>query len=199
MRGRLPYFSAIYTASNSKSIYYKLGAKKVVTVPWCCDPEFHRKIEIKKKYNISFIGTAYLERRRIIKKLGEVDVFGDFWQGFGHHSHPAVYGESFVKVISQSRLNLNLQAKASIQADAPTMRTFEIAGCAGFQISNYMPHLKKYFPMLPTFHEIRDLKELISYYLDNGEEASEIAKKTMEVCYSSYKYTDAAKLILSNM
>jgi spore maturation protein CgeB len=29
-------------------------------------------------------------------------------------------------------INLNLQAKISVAADAPTMRTFEIAGCGGF-------------------------------------------------------------------
>lgn len=199
LRGRLTYFTAIYTASNNKSPYYEMGARKVVTVPWACDPDFHKKIEIEKKYNISFIGTAYFERRRIIRKLKEVDVFGDFWYGFGAYSHPPVYGEDFVKTINQSKINLNLQAGISIQADAPTMRTFELAGCGGFQISDYIPNLKKYFPMLPTFQEKYELKELISYYLDNGEEALEIAKKTMGICHSSYKYTDAAKIIISNL
>lgn len=196
---RVHYFNTIFTASNNKQPYYKLGARKVLNVPWACDPDFHKKIEIEKKYNISFIGTAYLERRKIIRNLGEVDVFGDFWYGFGKFSHKAVYGENFVKTINQSKINLNLQAKISIEADAPTMRTFELAGCGSFQISDYMPSVKKYFPMLTTFHETKDLKELIRYYVDNGEEAQEIAMKTMEICHSYYKYTDAAKVILSGI
>ena len=199
LRGRLIYFTAIYTASNNTSPYYRMGARKVVTVPWACDPDFHKKFEIERKYNISFIGTGYLERRRIIRSMGEVEVFGDFWYGFGAHSHPPVYGKDFVKTINQSRINLNLQAKISIQADAPTMRTFEVAGCGGFQISDYMPCLKKYFPMLPTFREVSELKELISYYLDNHEEALEIANRTMKICLSSYKYTDTARIIISNL
>ena len=199
LRKRLHYFKSIYTASNNKQPYYKMGAKKVVTVPWACDPYFHKKIEVEKKYNVSFIGTAYLERRRIIHNLGEVDVFGDFWYGFGTHSNPSVYGEYFIKTINQSRINLNLQAKISIQADAPTMRTFEVAGCGGFQISDYMPSLKQYFPMIPTFKHSTDLKNQISYFLENKDEAVEIANKTREICYSKYKYTDSAKKILGNL
>ena len=199
LRGRLGYFTAIYTASNNKNLYYEMGARKVVTVPWACDPDFHRKMVLEKKYNISFIGTAYLERRNIVRRLGKVDVFGDFWFGFGASAHPPVYGEDFVKTINQSKINLNLQAEISIRADAPTMRTFEVAGCGGFQISDYMPSLKKYFPMLPTFRNKYEMKELISYYLDNYEEGLEIADKTMEICYSTYKYTDSAKIILSSV
>lgn len=199
LRGRLSYFNVIYTASNNRGPYYNMGARKVVTVPWACDPDFHREIEIRKKYNTSFIGTAYGERRRIIRNLEEVDVFGDFWYGFGKNAHKSVNGDDFIKTINQSLINLNLQAKVSVLADAPTMRTFEIAGCRGFQISDYMPSVKKYFPMLPTFREVSELKELISYYLDNQEEALDIANKTMEICQSTYKYIDAAKIIISNL
>ena len=199
LRKRLEYFTSVFTAANNKQFYYMMGAKVVVTVPWACDPDFHRRLSIEKKYNISFIGTAYPERRKIIRKIGGTDVFGNVWYGFGTRSHRPVYGEDFVKVINQSKINLNLQARISIEADAPTMRTFEVAGCGGFQISDYMPSLKKYFPMLPTFNDIEELKGLISYYLKNPEEADEIGQKTMEICHSSFKYTDAAKTILSNL
>lgn len=199
LKGRLAYFNAIYAASNNNGLYYKMGARKVVTVPWACDPDFHRKIEIKKKYNTSFIGTAYVERRRIIRKLEGVDVFGDFWGGFGINSHPPVYGDDYVKTINQSRINLNLQAEVSVKADAPTMRTFELAGCGGFQISDNMPSLTKYFHLIPTFKDINELRALIQYYLDNPEQALEIALNNMKICYSHFKYTDSAKIIMSNL
>ena len=199
LSGRLPYFNAIYTASNNIGPYYNMGARKVVTVPWACDPNFHRKIEIEKKYNTTFIGTAYIERRRIIRNLEDVDVFGDFWYGFGKNAHKSVNGEDFIRTINQSHINLNLQAKISVLADAPTMRTFEIAACGGFQISDSMPSLKKYFPILPTFEDISELKDLINYYLENPGESEEIALKTMKICHSSFKYTDTARTIVSNL
>ena len=199
LRGRLVHFKTIYTASNNKGLYYNMGARKVVTVPWACDPDFHRKIQIRKKYDASFIGTAYIERRRIIRSLKDVDVFGDFWYGFAKNAHKAVSGEDFIRTINQSFINLNLQAKVSVLANAPTMRTFEIAGCGGFQISDFMPSLKKYFANIPTFYDTKELKDLISYFLDNKSEAYEIAHKNMETCYSFYKYIDAARRVLSNI
>lgn len=192
-------FKIVFTASNKKDFYYKLGAQNVVTVPWACDPEFHRKINIEKKYDISFIGTAYPERRIIVRKLENVDVFGSFWKGIGKKSHEPVYGEDFVKIINQSSINLNLQAKISVEADAPTMRTFEVAGCGGFQISDYMPSIKRYFPVIPTFKDTDELKEEIEYYLDNDEERENIALKCMKICRDSFKYTNSADTILSKI
>lgn len=199
LKNRLGYFRAVFTASNNKQFYYDLGARKAVTVPWACDPDFHRKIDTEKKYKVSFIGTAYPERRRIVRNIQGVNVFGDFWYGFGKLSHPPVYGNEFVKTINQTNINLNIQAKVSVQADAPTMRTFEVAGCGGFQISDYMPSLKRYFPSIVSFRDSRELKELIRYYLDSYDEAKEVAIKTMETCRSNYKYTDAARKILNSM
>ncbi len=199
LRNRLSYFETVFTASNNRDFYSKMGARNVVTVPWACDPDFHRKLDIDKKYQVSFIGTAYPERRKIIRKLEQVDVFGDYWHGFAKRRHDPVYGEEYVKVINQSIINLNLQAEISVTADAPTMRTFEIAGCGGFQISDHMPSLKRYFPMMPTFTDVKGLRDQIEYYLENEEDRNEIALKCMEICKETYKYTDSAKLILAKL
>jgi len=54
------------------------------------------------------------------------------------------------------------------------MKTFEVAGCKGFQTSDYMPFIKKYFLETVTFRDSKKLKELISHYLENDEERSEM-------------------------
>jgi spore maturation protein CgeB len=199
LRNRLYCFKNVFTAANETRLYYDLGAKNVVTVPWACDPNFHRKLDLNKKYVTSFVGTAYPERRKVIRKLGNVDVFGDFWYGFGNKYHESVHGENFVRTINQSSINLNLQAKVSVKSDAPTMRTFELACCGGFQISDYMPSLKRYFPLIPTFKDMDELREMIKFYIDNKNERSEISLKCMEICRNSYKYTDSAKLMLAKL
>ncbi len=196
LKEKIHYYNAVFTAANNTNFYYNLGAKKVVTVPWSCDPDLHRKLNVEKRYKVSFIGTGYPERRAIIRRVGSVELFGNFW--FGKRSHGPVFGEEFVRAVNRSLINLNLQAKVSVEADAPTMRTFEVAGCGGFQISDYMPSLKRYLPMVPTFRDVNELKELISYYLDNGDEREKIAEKSIKMCYNSFKYTDAAKLIISS-
>jgi spore maturation protein CgeB len=198
LKNRLKYFLSVFTAANKTKFYYNLGAKNVVTVPWACDPEFHVINNTDKSYDISFVGTGYLERRKKIRGLNNIITFGDFWPNRKNH-HPPLLGSDYIRVINQTKINLNLQAKANIIADAPTMRTFEIAGCGGFQISDYMPSLKRYFPMMPTFTDVGELREQIEYYLDNEEDRDEIALKCMEICRDSFKYTDSAKIILSQM
>ncbi len=198
MSERLHIFNAVFTAANNVEFYRNLGAKKVVTVPWACDPEFHRKLDTEYRYNVTFIGTAYLERRRIIKSLSNVNVFGDYWFGFKYR-HPAVVGNDYIKTINETKINLNLQAEVSVRADAPTMRTFELAGCEGFQISDYMPSVTKYLPGIVTFRNLEELKELIPYYLENGNEREEISAKLQARCYKDYTYEASAGIILSNV
>ncbi|MEM0134579.1 MAG: glycosyltransferase [Thermoplasmatales archaeon] len=197
LKGRLHYFSAIYTAANKTDFYKELGAKQVITVPWACEPEFHRKLDYEKSYRVSFIGTAYPERRALVRKLGNVNVFGNYWFGFGKFSHPPVFGEDYVRVINQSAVNLNIQGKGSITADSPTMRTFEIASSGGFQISDYMPSVKQYFPMMVTFRDVGELKELIDYYLDSFEDANIIAENVRTVAVENFTYEQAARTIIS--
>jgi spore maturation protein CgeB len=196
LKNRLQYYQCVFTATNRNDFYAKLGAKRVATVPWACDPDFHRKTEANKKYNVSFIGTAYRERKRVVSKLNSVAIFGDFW-GKKLNAHPAVYGEDFVRVINETIINLNLQAKANKIADSPTMRTFELAGSGGFQISDYMPSIKRYFPMMVTFSDVKELKDLVSFYLDSFEETEIIAENVRKLAIENYTYEHAAKKLIS--
>jgi len=197
LKDRLQYFESVFTAANKKEFYYKLGAKRVITVPWACDTEFYKRIELDKIYNVSFIGTAYSERKWVINRLEGVKVFGDFWDkklyifkdffGNGKNVFGPVYGEDYIKVINQTKINLNIQGKSSVIAVAPTMRTFEVAGCAGFQISDHLPAMSECFPFIPTCKSIDELKELIKHYLDSEAKREEITIKSQERCYKFYK------------
>ena len=146
-----------------------------------------------------FIGTSYPERRSIVRKLGNVNVFGNYWFGFRKFSHPSAFGEDYIRVVNQSIVNLNIQGKGSIIADSPTMRTFELAGSGGFQISDYMPSVTQYFPMIVTFRDVKELKELIYFYLDSFEDASIIAEKVRKIAIENFKYTDSANIILNHL
>ena len=171
----------------------------MITVPWACDPDFHRKLDCEKRYKVTFIGTAYSERRSIVRKLGNVNVFGNYWFGFGEFSHPAAFGEDYVRIINQSMVNLNIQGRGSITADSPTMRTFEIASSGGFQVSDFMPSVIRYFPMMVTFRDVNELKELIHFYSNSIEDAKIIAEKVRRIAVENFKYTDVAHLIVDNM
>ncbi|MEM3828768.1 MAG: glycosyltransferase [Conexivisphaerales archaeon] len=197
---RIYLYEALFTSANVFDPYLKLGCKHCYTIPWACDPEFHRSLNyLVKEYDSSFIGTAYPERRRILRNLSNVEVFGDFWYGFGKRSHKAVRGEEYIETINKTAVNLNLQTRASIVGDAPTMRTFEISGCGAFQISDSMPSIHRYFPKMTVFRDSKEIQDLISYYLDAKDERNEIALENQRICYSKFTYENTAKSILSKM
>ncbi|MEM3265268.1 MAG: hypothetical protein QXH07_04865 [Thermoplasmata archaeon] len=78
LKNRLQYYQCVFIAANGTNFYLKFVAKRVVTIPWACDPDFHRKIETIKKYNVLFIGTANGERKHVVSELDNVATFGDF-------------------------------------------------------------------------------------------------------------------------
>lgn len=199
LKKRLEHFNIIFTAANIHKPYYDLGAKKVVTIPWACDPSFHRKLQLEAIYPVSFVGTRYRERARILRKIPSVEIFGDFWRNSDGNVHGKVIGDDYINVLNRTKINLNLQAKENLEVDAPTMRTFEIAGSGNFQLTNNMPSVKKYFPAMPTFRTASELIELINHFMENREEREEIALDCMKLCRERFTYDIEAAHILENL
>ncbi len=203
LKNRIEYFKVIFTAANRTGFYKNLGARKIVTVPWACDPDFHRSLNLNKIYDASFIGSWYPNRAKLLRELNGVYIFGPYWRN-RKNVFPAVYGDEYIKVINQTKINLNIHHNQDIKADAPNMRTFEVSGCGGFQISNQMPAISKYFPIMPIFHDNEELNDLMKYYLDinarnkRDSEINEIGLKMQNICYERFKYTDSALKILKS-
>ncbi|MEM4114977.1 MAG: hypothetical protein QXP59_03100, partial [Saccharolobus sp.] len=62
-----------------------------------------------------------------------------------------------------------------------------------------IPSIKRYFPIMVTFHDLTELKELVKFYLDSFEDAKIIAEKVRRIAIENFKYTDSARLIVENM
>jgi len=63
------------------------------------------------------------------------------------------------------------------------MRHFDICICGGFQLSEYVPMIEKYFNIgreLVVFSSLEELLSLIHYYLLRENERKEIAKAGYE-------------------
>ncbi|MGC8615255.1 MAG: CgeB family protein, partial [Thermoprotei archaeon] len=71
----LEMFSVVFTAANRVDFYLERGAKKAITIPWACDPSLHRKLDVKKRYPSSFIGTFYPNRYAALRKVRGLRVF----------------------------------------------------------------------------------------------------------------------------
>ena len=201
LRDRLQYFNTVFVAGNIKDGYYKLGAKKVVTVPYACDPEIHRRCRANKKYNVSYIGTFSPSKYKLLRKINGVDVFGDHWMIKAGRRHPSVHGEDFIMTINETRINLNLHKDSNIKVDSTTMKTFEVTGTGGFLLTSYIPSIFEYFTKdeVDVFKTGREAREKINYYLGNGGMLEEMANRAQLHCYSDHTYINRAKQILDSL
>ena len=59
--------------------------------------------------------------------------------------------------------------------------------------------MKSYFLMVQTFKNMNELTELIEYFRNNECEKNDISEKFMQVYHKYFKYTDAAKMIISHL
>ena len=197
LRGRIDKFLKIFVAAHDIEFYYKLGARDVRTIPWAFDPKVHRKLDLKKQYDVSFVGAAYINRYRVIKSLGDVDVFGPFW--LLHHGkfHKPIYGDEYVEVLNKSRINLDIHHPKNFLSDDLGMRAFEVAGSGNFLISDNIPSLKMYLPRIPIYNTSRELREKVSWYLENDHEREEVELSMAELCLKKHTYLLRCEQMLS--
>lgn len=197
LRNRIHYFRGIITTTERIEPYVKMGARRVMTLRWACDPELHRPLQISKAYDVTFVGTFYPNRWRVLRKLRvRPHVFGSLWYlKIGIH-HPAVHGEEYVRVINESKVNLNIHHPVDLEAEAPNMRTFEIAGSGGFLLTERMGCLTKLFRRVETFSSVNELNEKIEYYLEDEKEREEVALGLKEDCLERHTYLHRAQELM---
>ena len=180
-------FSIAVKANVAK--YQSYGLSNTYYMQWACNPRrFYPQLDRKKKYDVSFIGTAYGKRVEYIKYLiksgVDVAVFGAGWNKyFDIRSRWGGYlsSKGMVDIINQSRINLNFlwtskdEKKTTIKG-----RTMEIAACCAFQLSNFTEEFDNYGFLdgdnINVFLGKDDLVKKIKYYLSHEDEREKIAE-----------------------
>ncbi|MEM0374379.1 MAG: glycosyltransferase [Sulfolobaceae archaeon] len=200
LKNRLHYFNGIIVTTPHKTFYEKLGAKKVISIWWACDPEIHRKLNEKKIYDVSFIGTFYLNRWLILRRIKrKPHIFGNFWYLKAGYHHPPVYGEDYIKIINQTKINLNIHHPSDLRAEAPNMRVFEVAGSAGFILTERMSILRSIFKDIEMYSNLDELNEKIEYYINDNKTREEVGYSLRQQCIDRHTYIHRIEKILKEI
>lgn len=176
------------------------GLTDVYFMPYGFDKDKYYKINIKKKYNVSFMGSAQTskspeedDRAQTINALKDfnIKVFGKSLKtrvsksikvsGFRTH-------RKMNKVYNQSKINLNL---ALVNSPLPEFanknqiksRFYEIPGSGNFMISGYADIFESQFKdgiHCSYYHNIDDLCSKVEYFLTHEKEREEIARAGYE-------------------
>ncbi|MEK9643960.1 MAG: glycosyltransferase [Alphaproteobacteria bacterium] len=133
------------------------GAKRVLFVNNCFDPEIHRplepSLEIVDRYgaSVGFIGSYEAPRARSLLHLAANDVSVRVWgNGWSRMSgaHPnlwiggrPLYDDAYAEAIAAITVNLGFLRQAN--RDRQTTRSIEIPACAGFMLHQYSEEMAK--------------------------------------------------------
>jgi spore maturation protein CgeB len=95
--------------------------------------------------------------------------------------------EEYVKIFLASQINLNLHSSLSHPGIDPMRdfvnpRTFEIAACGAFQLTDFRDELPEMFNVgeeIEAFNTVEELRDKISHYASRPEEREKIAQAGM--------------------
>jgi len=188
------YYYGTITAAKSYDIV--LSDKNLVAIlnkidifniyPWnmAYMPDYIHKIKTKKIYDITFIGSinkgTHFKRDKLLEKIL-------FWFEDSHKVNikEGVYGEDYVKALNQSRIVFNYSARSDIGS-----RVFETMGCGSLSLyESDNTCIKDFFKDredLVLYNE-DNLKDIITYYLDNEEERELIAQNGYEIVHKYHR------------
>lgn len=198
--------STFVTTHNIAVPWYQQNDMRVIKSQWG-GSKLHNKVDLPKKYDVSFIGQKHGIRPNIIKELNnagiKVDLFGDYWDG-----HPDWRGrlpdtQTVSRTINHSRINLNLQNPW--QPGTPQQikgRMFQIPQCGGFQLSTPADDVESYFEPEKEIVIASTMSELVSkikFYLENSDEREKIADAGYERMMRDHQWSNRFEELFSEL
>jgi spore maturation protein CgeB len=186
-----------YTIPYSPAIDYQFISQLQFTkrydeyhLPWFdmlgADTDKFRPINLKKKYDVIFIGTPKGDRLKymqyLLKKNVNFVIGGAGWEDYPEFKSRylgKIPDEDFIKVINESKINLCF-SQNFFSSPHVLERTLAVNACKAFALTEYV---EGYFPKftegkdIVTFKSEEELYNKINYYLKNEKERDEITTK----------------------
>ncbi|MBI5409985.1 MAG: glycosyltransferase [Nitrospirae bacterium] len=196
----------------------KEGVKNYHYLPLAASHDEHRENKLneeeKEHYgsDVSFVGAGYYNRRHFFRGLLDLDfkIWGNGWpqdQGYAKYIQRGgqrIETEETVKIFNASEININLHSSTYHKGINPfgdfvNPRTFEIASCGAFQLTDRRKELEELFDLgeeIVVFEDLEDLRLKISYYLEHSEERKTIAEKARQRVLKEHTYEHRMRELL---
>jgi spore maturation protein CgeB/Tfp pilus assembly protein PilF len=191
--------------------YLPLACEPAIHQPWHADPAEHQNYRCQ----LGFMGSPYLNRLRVFDQLTQYSL-GVWGQGWDQHDlSPALKAcvregnrritpEESVKIYSSADIIINLHSSPFVDGINPdgdfvNPRTFEIAACAGFQLSDNRKELAPLFSLndeIVVFRSFAELVNQIDYWLAHPHLRREVSRKAQARACRDHTYKHRAMEIL---
>ncbi len=197
------------------------GAKDVRYLPMAADPSVHRPLELtqaeREEYgsDVSFVGAGYANRREIFPRLLTHEwgfkIWGNEWDGATEltpvlqRNGARIDTDTCRKVFNASAVNLNLHSWAGSgldpDGDFVNPRTFELAACGAFQLTDRRSLLPELFTAseIATVSSPDELPGEISRWLREPEQRVAMTGKARQRVLAEHTYTHRMHDLLSQI
>lgn len=186
-------FDFIFFAQNKYVQKMKRGKfKNVFYLPWAYDPLIYKDLNLKRDYDIGFVGTfnnLHNPKRTI--------VFTILKKMFKAKIAQKTYGEDLAKIYSRSKIGINLSSGSDLNP-----RTFEIMASGALLITDPQDNMISFFKdkrHLVIYNHLFQIPTLIKRYLKNDPERLKIAKQGQKEVLTKHTYDLRAIEIIKNL
>jgi spore maturation protein CgeB len=151
-------------------------------------------------HDVVFVGTGFIERIHLLEEVDwsgiDLGLYGE-WKLLGPNHHlrqylrgPAVTNESATDLYRNAKIGLNLfrssagfgrKTRHFSRAESANPRTFELAACGLFQISQYRAEVEEIFDTsVPTFRDAEELEVSVHLALVDDQRRQLCAERARE-------------------
>lgn len=217
-----PHYDFVFAAGTETiEILETYNIENLNWLPFACDPDFHKPIALtlaeKKRYgsDICFVGSGspllYSGRRNILENLADFDlgIWGPGWDTVppesplkraikGGHTRPA----EWIKIYSASKISICIHyhdPEGNIPCHQAAPRVYEALACGAFLLVDRQRDVLSLFKPgedLAVFDDVRELRELVTYYLRNPKEAEKIGRRGKKKVLAHHTYRHRIKEML---
>lgn len=199
--------------------FKRAGARYVGYLPMAADPTVHKPLTLtdadRAEYgaDLSFVGAGYPNRRAVLprwmSKEWRFKLWGNEWDGAEALASVLQRGGSRIdtnacmKVFNASAINLNLHSfggdALDPQADFVNPRTFELAACGAFQLTDDRALLPELFTgeEVVRFRRVEEVPALIRRWLDDPNGRRAVAEAARQRVLREHTYEHRMKELLA--
>ncbi len=207
------YNKFLTDSSKALELYQEKGLENAYLLPSAVNTSQFSRAFIRKRYDISFLGTHSAYRESILSQLevSGLHIFGPGWQKNSSLSgqrknntigdvqyHPGAFGKHTNLVFNQSKINFNIHNWFG-KGHAMNLRLYEVPAAGGFLLTDWVEEIDQYFEEdkhIVCWRTVEEMNEKAKFYLINDRARNAIADAGYEHVINNHSYDARIKDLL---
>jgi len=211
-----PLYDHVFCAgTEAMEILAHTGGKNTTWLPYACDPEFHRPLDMVEAdrvlygRDIAFVGAFYPNRWEIFKELignYNIGIWGPGWQQVindqnrNHIQAIPLSHFEWIKIYNSAKIVIIIHyqdGKTPCYQASP--KVYEALACRSFVMVDSQKDVLKIFSSgqhLVSFNCIEDLNLKIDYFLNRDNERRAIAAEGYREVLDKHTYRHRMKMMI---